>query len=52
MKVAETMYKGSLDAEIWENTCLEAESRNLKITDSITGNRAVAILLSHTKDIS
>ena len=52
MKVAETLHKGSLNAEIWENTCLEAESRNLKITDSITENRAVADILSHTKDIS
>ena len=49
MKVAETMYKGSLNAEIWENTYLEAESRNLKITDECTENKAISDLLSHTK---
>ena len=38
-----------LDAEIWENTSQEAPSRNLKITDECTENKAVAPLLSHTK---
>ena len=43
------MHKGSLNAEIWENSCLKAESRNLKITDSITENKVVTHLLSYTK---
>ena len=49
MKVAETMHKISLNAEIWENSTQEAESRNLKITDECTENKAVTPLLSHTK---